>query len=386
MRTKISIVDVNDYNGISEASIGAIKLIEKDFHFKFPEAKKILLKPNLLTAKKEACTQPEFIEGVLSYLKNIGVSMNNVYLGDSPGQSQKVGSDVAKEIGISEICESFGVNLVDFESGPPLVESIDNARKLKEIHVAKIVKDCDILINLPRLKSHLEATMTGAIKNYWGIIPGGLKAHYHLYGKTVEQFGEVLADNFSWVVKNKPYRLIVYDLQEIMEGNMGPGGGKMKTWDLILAGTDEVALDLAAIEIGKIKVKNVPHVRNAIERNLGIGNLEDIEIVGMSLDEAKHRTPKFKVPGSRFTSFIGYMSGHIGYKIIKKIPKLIKSRCIQCGECAQNCASGAINFEINNYPIFVRKKCISCFCCAELCSENAIKPKSRGISGLFYRS
>ena len=69
--------------------------------------------------------------------------------------------------------------------------------------------------------------------------------------------------------------------------------------------------------------------------------------------------------------------------IIKKIPKLIKAKCVQCGECAQNCASEAIEFETNSYPIFLRKKCISCFCCAELCSENAIKPKSRGIAGLF---
>ena len=255
MSTKISIVNVNDFDGIPDAVIGAIKLIEKYIHFDFTESKNILLKPNLLTAKKEACTQPGFIEGVLSYLKNHGVSMNNVYIGDSPGQSQKLGSDVAKEIGVYEIIESYGANFVDFESGLPLIEHIDGALRLKEIYVAKAVKDCDILINLPRLKSHLEATMTGAIKNYWGIIPGGLKAHYHLFGKTAEQFGEVLADNFSWIVKNKPNRLTVYDLQEIMEGRMGPSGGTMKKWDLILAGTDELALDIVALEIGKIRTK-----------------------------------------------------------------------------------------------------------------------------------
>lgn len=384
MSTRVSIVNVNDYDSIPKAVVGAIKLVEDNLSFDFSSSNQILLKPNLLTSKKEACTQPSFIEGVISYLKEKGVPMNNVYLGDSPGQSQKLGSDVAKKIGIYEVCETNGINFVDFESSTPIVEEIEGALRLKEIHVAKAVKDCDIIISLPRLKSHLEATMTGAIKNYWGIIPGGLKAHYHLFGKTAEQFGEVLADNFSWVVKNKSNRLIVYDLQEIMEGRMGPGGGTMKTWDLILAGTDEVALDLIALEIGKIKVKNVPHVRNAIERNLGVGNLENIDIVGMSLEEAKKQTPKFHVPGNTFTSFIAYMTGHIGYKIIKKIPKLIKSKCVQCGECAHNCASEAIEFEENSFPIFLRKKCISCFCCAELCSESAIKAKTRGLAGLFH--
>ncbi|MFX1388611.1 MAG: DUF362 domain-containing protein [Promethearchaeota archaeon] len=381
MSTTVSIVDVNDYESIPEAVINAIELIEKNISF--INSKKILLKPNLLTSKKDACTQPAFIEGVISYLKKRNISMQNVYLGDSPGQSQKLGSDVAKEIGIYEICRENGVKFVDFETGPPTTTKIDGALRLKEIHVAKIVEECDALINLPRLKSHLEATMTGAIKNYWGIIPGGLKAHYHLFGKTAEQFGEVLADNFSWIVKNKPNRLIVYDLQEIMEGRMGPGGGTMKKWNLILAGTDEVALDLIATEIGKLKYKKVPHLRNAIERNLGVGNLDNINIVGMSLENAKKQTPKFNAPGSKFTSFIAYMSGHIGYKIIKKIPQLIKSKCIKCGECAQHCASDAIEFKKGSFPIFLRKKCISCFCCAELCSESAIKPKTRGLTGLF---
>ncbi|UCC19640.1 MAG: DUF362 domain-containing protein [Promethearchaeota archaeon] len=383
MPTKISIIDVKDYESIPEAVVGAIKLIEDSLKFDFSNSEQILLKPNLLTSKKKACTQPAFIEGVISYLKGKGLSMNNVYLGDSPGQSQKLGSDVAKEVGIYEICEKYGINFIDFESKTPVIEKIDGALRLKEIHVAQTVKDSDILINLPRLKSHLEATMTGAIKNYWGIIPGGLKAHYHLFGKSADQFGEVLADNFSWIVKNKPNRLIVYDLQEIMEGRMGPGGGTMKTWDLILAGTDEVALDLIAMEIGKLKLKNVPHVKNAIDRSLGIGNLENIDIVGMPLENAIKQTPKFKAPGNTFTGFMAYMTGHIGYKIAKKIPALIKSKCIKCGECAQNCASNAIEFKENSFPEFLRKKCISCFCCAELCSEDAIKPKTRGLAGLF---
>ncbi len=225
--------------------------------------------------------------------------------------------------------------------------------------------------------------MTGAIKNYWGIIPGGLKANYHLFGKTAEKFGEVLADNFSWVVRNKPNRLTVYDLQEIMEGSMGPAGRKMKKWDLILAGTDKLALDIVAMEIGKINPQKIPHLKSGIERNLGVGSLDNIEILGLSFEEAKEQTPKFKVPGNTFTSFIAYMSGHIGYKIIKKISELIKQRCIKCGECAQNCPAEAINFEVDDFPIFLRKKCISCLCRAELCSENAIKAKTRGLAGLF---
>ncbi|MFX1377609.1 MAG: DUF362 domain-containing protein [Promethearchaeota archaeon] len=383
MSTKVGIVNVKDYESIPKAVVEAIKLIEDDLSFEFSNAKNILLKPNLLTSKREACTQPSFIEGVLSYLREKGVTMQNVFIGDSPGQQGKTATDVAEKIGLLEICEKNGIRIIDFESDVPIIEKIEGALRLKEIRVAKAVKECDILINLPRLKSHIEATMTGACKNYWGIIQGGLKAKYHLLGKTAEQFGEVLADNLSWIVNNKPNRLIVYDLQEIMEGMAGPGGGSMNKWDLILVGTDEIALDVVALEIGKVKTKNVPHVKNAIERNLGVGNLENIEIIGMPLDEAKKQTPKFNVPGSTMTSFISYMSGHLAYKIIKKIPNLVKEKCVQCGQCAQICPAKAIKFIEGNYPIFLRKKCISCLCCSELCPESAIKAKSRGLGGLF---
>jgi len=383
MSTRVSIVNVKDYESIPKAVVGGIKLIEDNFSFKFTNSKKILLKPNLLTSKKDACTQPSFIEGVISYLKERGISMQNVSVGDSPGQQGKTATDVAEKIGLLEICEKNGLKLVDFESDVPIIERIEGAVRLKEIRVAKVVKECDILINLPRLKSHIEATMTGAIKNYWGIIQGGLKAKYHLLGKTAWQFGEVLIDNFSWIVKNKPNRLIIYDLQEIMEGMAGPGGGSMNKWDLIIAGTDELALDVIALEIGKVKLKNVPHVKNAIERNLGVGNIENIEILGMPLEMAKKQTPKFKIPGSTMTNFISYMTGHFAYKIIKKIPDLIKEKCVQCGQCAQICPAEAIEFIEGNYPVFLRKRCISCLCCSELCPESAIKAKSRGLAGIF---
>ncbi len=383
MSIKIGILNIRNYNSIPEAVVEAIKLIENDLPFDFSNSSDILLKPNLLTAKKDACTQPSFVEGVISYLKERKISMDNVFLGDSPGQQGKNASYVARKVGLLEICEKNGIKIVDFEREVPVIESIEDAIQMKEFRIAKAIKDCDIIINLPRLKSHIEATITGAIKNYWGIIPGGLKAKYHLLGKNANQFGEVLIDNYSWIVRNKQKRLTIYDLQEIMEGNMGPGGGSMVKWDLILVGTDELALDIVALEIGKVKIKKVPHIKNAIDRNLGVGDLDNIEIVGMSLEDAKKQTPKFNVPGNSTTSFISYMSGHLAYKVIKKIPDLMKTKCVQCGQCAQNCPAEAIEFEEHNYPIFSRKKCISCLCCMELCTENAIKSRSRGIIGLF---
>ena len=75
MSTKISIIDVKDHENIPEAVIEAIKLIENDINFDLTTCKNILIKPNLLSSKKDACTQPGFVEGTLLYLKNIGVEL-----------------------------------------------------------------------------------------------------------------------------------------------------------------------------------------------------------------------------------------------------------------------------------------------------------------------
>ncbi|UCB46549.1 MAG: DUF362 domain-containing protein, partial [Spirochaetota bacterium] len=95
MATEISIVNVNDWGSIEDAVVQAIRLIEDDLPFDFNRSKYILLKPNLISKNKNACTQPEFIEGVARYLKDKGVPANSIKIGDSPGQTQKTGSYVA---------------------------------------------------------------------------------------------------------------------------------------------------------------------------------------------------------------------------------------------------------------------------------------------------
>jgi uncharacterized protein (DUF362 family)/Pyruvate/2-oxoacid:ferredoxin oxidoreductase delta subunit len=385
MPTKVSIVNINDFASVQEAIIKAVELIESDFHFNLLESKKILLKPNLLRATEDACTQPAFVEGVLSYLKQKGVSMEHVRIGDSPGQIRTTASKIAQKVGIFQVAEKMGVEFVDFESEIPFHEIVEEAFHLKDYYVSKAVKECDVLINLPKLKTHGEATITGAIKNYWGIIPGGLKAKYHLLGKNPEEFGETLADNYAWVIKNKPNRITIYDLERVMYGSTGPVSGPMKPWNLVLAGMDELALDLVALEIGKFKGLNfVPHLKSASERELGIHNINEIEIVGMSLEEAKKIAPKFKAPRKSITRFASMMTGKIVYKITKKVPKLNKKLCKKCGICDEVCPANAIEFETGEYPQFQRIKCISCLCCMEMCPHQAIETKARGLSGLFH--
>jgi uncharacterized protein (DUF362 family)/NAD-dependent dihydropyrimidine dehydrogenase PreA subunit len=387
MSTEISIVNCKDFKSIKEAVVYAIRLIEHGLSFDFKRSNYILLKPNLLSKNKNACTQPEFVEGVIDYLRDIGVSMDRVKIGDSPGQTQKTGSYVAKQIGLWDICVNRGLQFIDFEREQPVKESIEDAVLMNDFYVSKPVKDCDILINLPRLKTHAETTITGAIKNYYGIIPGGLKAKKHLLGKNSHEFGSVIADNFSWVLKNKPKRLTVYDLHTIMEGPKGPVAGSMVNWNLVIAGTDELALDITALEIGSRNgIRDVPHLREAFQRGLGIGHLEEIDFKGISLEDAKKQAKKFDIPSDLMSRGVSFITSNFAYKVMKKIPVLNRELCIKCGECAEICPKKVISFSKGQYPSFGRKGCISCLCCMEMCTSKAIDVKRRGVAGLFHLS
>ncbi len=141
MNTTISIINIKDYANISDAVVAAIKEIEKDLPFNIGSCKQILLKPNLLGPNKNACTQPSFVEGVLKYLKGINVPFNNVRIGDSPGLYRVLASDVAKYIGIYDSCEKEGVKFINFESEPPIAETIPDALRMKDTHVATAIKN-----------------------------------------------------------------------------------------------------------------------------------------------------------------------------------------------------------------------------------------------------
>lgn len=89
--------------------------------------------------------------------------MGNVSIGDSPGQIKISATQIAKKIDLYEICEKAGIKFINFEQDIPVHEKIEGSIRLEDYYVSKSVKDCDLLINLPKLKTHGEATISGAI-------------------------------------------------------------------------------------------------------------------------------------------------------------------------------------------------------------------------------
>ena len=327
--SKVSIVKCGDYNPVRvEESVGkALKLLgglEKIVK----EGDKVLLKLNLTNAEepgKAATTHPQVVRALVRAVKECGgIPM----LGDSSDSLsivedkcreaiEKFGWDrwqkiclrgktwpellrelslnketipniikeaydyLLKITGMKEVLDEFEVLAADFEEDYRVSNNLEG-RFLHSIVLAKVVMEADVLISIPKLKTHNQALFTGCIKNSFGCVPGPIKSRYHRLSVEKGKFASMLLDVF---VRTKP-NLSIMDGIIGMEGE-GPGAGSPRKVGIVLASEDSVALDaVASTVIGYVPLQ-IPTIRIASQRRLGEANLEKIEIMGEGIEEVR---------------------------------------------------------------------------------------------------
>jgi ferredoxin len=230
----------------------------------------------------------------------------------------------------------------------------------------------DGVINLPKLKTHMFMTLSGAVKNLFGVIPGLNKASYHARLADPRRFSEMLLDVAYFV---KP-RLNIVDAVLGMEGD-GPGtGGLPREFNALIAGADPVTVDVACCRITGIDTGIVPVLAVAKERGLWSGRANDAQTLGVPIDELYVKD--FVMPGS----YEGIGVGQWGVfedairRILRRfnrwpVPKA--GRCTQCAACERACPVEAISIDQEAKVAKVDDAlCIRCYCCHEVCPEAAI--------------
>ncbi|GAB4536105.1 MAG: DUF362 domain-containing protein [Pleurocapsa sp.] len=227
---------------------------------------KVLLKPNLLTASrptKECITRPEIVYCVAQLVQEAG---GKPFLGDSPAFGSALG--VAKANGYLPLCEELNLPIIEFKGKRYQTES-DNFNHLR---LSKEAMDADVVINLPKVKSHMQLTMTLGVKNLFGCVPGKMKAWWHMEaGKDADRFGEMLVETARAIAPN----LTIIDGIVGHEGN-GPSGGEPRELGILGASTEVFALDRAFIEILNVDPMLVPTL--AAQFKLGLcQDLNEIE-------------------------------------------------------------------------------------------------------------
>lgn len=202
-------------------------------------------------------------------------------------------------------------------------------------------------------------TISGAIKNLYGLVAGSAKAMLHLKAKTSDRFCHLLVD----INQLRPPDLSIMDALTVMEGN-GPSHGHSRPLGKLLASTNVAALDAVMVTMMGADPAQVELLRVAAARGLGPIDLREIDIVG-----ELQPIPNFQLP-TTFTISVREQ-GQLLKEIGTVVPTVEEAACITCGECETNCPPQAITMD--PFPTIDKTKCISCFCCTEMCPENAIK-------------
>ena len=368
--TSVSIVkcDTYDEDLVYQKVREAVDLLGGMKNFVAP-GQKVLLKPNLLSGRPpEKCvtTHPLVVKAVALLVREAGAT---VLIGDSPQiESAK---KAAHKCGIGKVADDLGIDIVEFE---PITVSNPDGKMFKYFTIGKILTEVDMVINIPKLKTHSLTTLTLAVKNMFGCVPGMRKAEWHLktYHEGIDHFAKMLLDLYTFI--NPALNII--DGIMAMEGT-GPGFGPSRHLGLLVAGTDGVAVDRVVAEVVAIPPERVSTLHIAATEGYGRQSMEEIAILGETLEEV--RVTDFKSPTSQdpFMKLPKAMKNVLKTSFTNR-PVIIPEVCEVCKLCLEGCPMKCISEE-NGMMKINKKNCIRCLCCMEACPHGAIELKPGGL-------
>jgi len=331
----------------------------------FHPDEQILIKPNMLQAApqdKAVCVHPEVFRAVAEKLQSLGVKLS---YGDSPAVSSP--RNAAQVNGIAGMADKIGIPLADFRNGTS-ISTPDNCR-IKKFEIANGVLKSDGVVSISKLKTHAFTTMTGAVKNQLGCIPGMRKAELHARFPDPDQFSRMLVELALTVSP----RLHVMDGIVAMEGK-GPSAGTPRSMKVLLLSTDPVALDAVATRLIGLNINAIDVLKHG--KDSGLGNPDNVEVLGddpldLTVHDFKHPDISFFKPDS----FLVRLFRELVLTQLVIDPK----KCSHCGQCVSICPvipKALSQKSAQSTPTHHSKNCIRCFCCQEVCPEHAIDTKT----------
>ena len=336
---------------------------------------RIVLKANLLRAappESAICTHPAVVEAVAKLVKEAG---GTPVICDSPGGA------LHKEAVLRSLYEKTGMAAAAAAPGgglclgsPPRTVSLPEGKVLRQAEIITPVAEADGVIDLCKMKTHVLMSMTGAVKNLFGVIPGLSKVGYHATHPDHATFADVLLDLTGYV---KP-RLSLMDGILAMEGD-GPGSsGTPRQAGLLLAAANPLALDTAAGAIMNLPRQDNPVLLAAERRGLTPCRMEDVELIGGTVEEL--RMADYKFPASTKSNLMDFLgplarpAERLCKKALSQTPRIDGAKCVGCGICAKSCPGQAIAMTAPGKKARISQKaCIHCYCCHELCPQKAVE-------------
>ncbi|MDY4889406.1 MAG: DUF362 domain-containing protein [Sphaerochaetaceae bacterium] len=363
MKANVSIMRCNSYS--MDILIPVIENVISTSDFPEVNGRTVFVKPNILSdSKPESCitTNPEFLRAFIRILKKRGAA--SVLVGDSPGLPAP--SFAAMGCGIGQVCKEEGAKWIDIGSDNIIVAIPFTKQRLP---VAAAVSTSDLVISLPKFKTHQLMYFTGGVKNLFGVIPGLHKSPCHLAFPTREAFAKFICGLYSYV---KPD----YCLMDGIIGMEGPGpaNGTPRAVGLVLGSSDCGALDYSEATIMGYKPNSTPLIRALKAKGLfpeGIsypllsaGELVISDFKRISITEKTKFVRTLIIPF--FTRGIQKRR-----QMKEPAPEFLTDVCIRCRRCIEICPGNALEMK-NGKVERSLSRCIRCYCCHEVCPADAI--------------
>ena len=330
-------------------------------HGRIRKNSRVLIKPNLLAAAapdRAVITHPLIVRAVVEYVLGQG---GLPQVSDSPavGAFDKVMRDsgiAAALQGLAVDCRPFTESVV-VNVGPPF----------QKIEIAADAMNADMVINLPKLKTHTQMLLTLGVKNMFGCVVGMRKPEWHFRtGIDRDRFAELLVRIYSAV---KP-AISLLDGILAMEGQ-GPGkGGMPRKLDIVMASDDALALDRIACRMLGIGEDEL--FTNRAAARIGLIP-EKIVIDGELPAVTDMQFPEMSPLVFGPKGLHGFMRKHLVQR-----PVCNALLCRHCGECWRYCPAKALSPEIKGLK-FDYDKCIRCYCCVEVCPYGALSARETMI-------
>ncbi len=239
----------------------------------FTFGQKVLLKPNLLRGfSPDRCvtTHPIVVESMCRVLRDY--SVGSITISDSPALGSL--EAVASKAGYDPLKKKYGVQIVPLTDPVPF----ENEEGVPHLKIAGCLDQFDRIINLPKVKSHCQMTLTLAIKNLFGLVIGKRKPVLHCLVKNDKvKFGKMLID----IARHVNPCLTLADGVEAMQGQ-GPLQGTPYPLGIMIASSDMTALDRVTAELLKIPLGKVYALEAARLKGYGNYNLEEMEFSGVA--------------------------------------------------------------------------------------------------------
>ena len=248
-----------------------------DFDFR-EDIQDVVIKPNLCyywNYSTGETTDPRVVSAVIDYVRHrVGKDVSiSVVEADASAMKTKYSFRV---LGYDKLCQAKNVKLENLSEGNIVDVKVDVSGKEIVLPINEILLKADLIINVPKLKTHNFIGATCALKNMFGAISKPRKYAYH----------KMISDVIVGVNKIVKSHIVIVD-------GLIVRGSYPKKLGVILAGDDPLATDFIAAKIMGFNPKRVPYLNLAAKEQ--VGQIKNIELIeeDVKLAEVKKRFPSY---------------------------------------------------------------------------------------------